>query len=148
MKTPLTAVTTREDERAGLPSKTKTWPMIAFVAAGGVVAWAVLHFSSAVTSPKQVEAPQAPPAQSIAAKNEATTYTSTVAENDVAAGHGLLEISAPGDSVILVDGTERGRGGATLPLWDGVHDVRVSGIEGDQHRAVEVRAGHVAHIKF
>ena len=148
MKTPLTAVTTREDERAGLPSKTKTWPMIAFVAAGGVVAWAVLHFSSAVTSPKQVEAPPAPPAQTVAAKNEATRYTSTVAEDDVAAGHGLLEISAPGDAVILVDGTERGRGGATLPLWDGVHDVRVSGIEGDQHRAVEVRAGHVAHIKF
>ena len=147
MKTPLTAVTTRDGERAGIPSKTKTWPMIAFVAAGGVVAWAVLHFSSAVTSPKQVEAPPAPPAQTAAAKNEATTYTTTVAE-DVAAGHGLLEISAPGDAVILVDGSERGRGGATLPLWDGVHDVRVSGIDGDQHRAVEVRAGHVAHIKF
>jgi DNA-binding response OmpR family regulator len=148
LKTPLTAVTTRDEDRAGVPSKTKTWPMIAFVAAGGVVAWAVLHFSGAITSPKQVEAPPAPPAHTTATKSEATTYTSTVAENDVAAGHGLLEISAPGDAVILVDGTERGRGGATLPLWDGVHDVRISGVEGDQHRAVEVRAGHVAHIKF
>ena len=34
MKTPLTAVTTRESELAGLPSKSKTWPMVAFVAAG------------------------------------------------------------------------------------------------------------------
>ena len=137
MKTPLTAVTTRESELAGLPSKTKTWPMVAFVAAGGVVAWAVLHFSAALTAPstKQVEAPQAPVAQ-------------TAAEDDVAAGHGLLEISAPGDAVILVDGTERGRGGATLPLWHGVHDVRISGVEGEQQRVVEVRAGHVAHIKF
>lgn len=148
MKTPLTAVTTRESELAALPSKTKTWPMIAFVAAGGVVAWAVLHFSAALASPKQVEAPPAPPAQTAAAKNEATTYTANVAQDDVAEGHGLLEISAPGDSVILVDGTERGRGGATLPLWLGVHEVRISGVDGEQQRVVEVRAGHIAHIKF
>jgi len=148
LKTPLTAVTTRESELAGLPSKSKTWPMVAFVAAGGVVAWAVLHFSAALASPKQVEAPQAPPAHTAAAKSDATTYTTTVAEDDVAAGHGLLEISAPGDAVILVDGSERGRGGATLPLWHGVHDVRISGVEGEQQRVVEVRAGHVAHIKF
>lgn len=150
MKTPLTAVTTRESELAGLPSKTKTWPMVAFVAAGGVVAWAVLHFSAALTAPstKQVEAPRAPQAQTAAAKNDVTTYTSTVAEDDVAAGHGLLEVSAPGDAVILVDGTERGRGGATLPLWHGVHEVRISGVEGEQQRVVEVRAGNVAHIKF
>jgi DNA-binding response OmpR family regulator len=150
MKTPLTAVSTREGEVAGLPSKTKTWPMVAFVAAGGVVAWAVLHFSAALTAPmpKQVEAPRAPAAQSTPAKNETTTYTNTVAEDDVAAGHGLLEVSAPGDAVILVDGTERGRGGATLPLWLGVHEVRISGVEGEQQRVVEVRAGSVAHIKF
>jgi DNA-binding response OmpR family regulator len=149
MKTPLTAVTTRESELAGIPARTRTWPMVAFVAAGGVVAWAVLHFASVLApAPKQTEAPQAPPAQTAAAKNDATTYTSTVAEADVAAGHGLLEVSAPGDAVILVDGTERGRGGATLPLWHGVHDVRISGVEGDQQRVVEVRAGHVAHIKF
>jgi DNA-binding response OmpR family regulator len=149
MKTPLTAVTTRESELAGIPSRTKTWPMVAFVAAGGVVAWAVLHFSAVLApAPKQTEAPQAPPAQTVAAKNDATRYTTTAVEDDVAAGHGLLEISAPGDAVILVDGTERGRGGATLPLWHGVHEVRISGVEGEQQRVVDVRAGSVAHIKF
>jgi DNA-binding response OmpR family regulator len=149
MKTPLTAVTTRDDEAAGLPSKSKhrAWPMVAFVAASGLVAWAVLHFSAA-QAPKAVEVvPPPPPAQTAAAANgDEVNYTAQA--NDLTAGHGLLEISAPGDAVILVDGTERGRGGATLPLWAGVHDVRISGAQGEPHRAVEVRAAQIAHIKF
>ena len=155
MKTPLTAVTTREEEAAGLPSKSKSraWPMVAFMAASGIVAWAVLHFSAAQTAPKAVEvappAPPAPPAQTVATTPVGeVTYTTPAIESDVATGHGLLEISAPGDAVILVDGTERGRGGATLPLWAGVHDVRISGAQGEPHRAVEVRAAKIAHIKF
>jgi hypothetical protein len=146
MKTPLTAVTTRDEEAAGLPAKrNKTWPMVAFVAATGFVAWAVMHFAGSSHLQKQVETAPPAPVQT-GATNENVTYTSP--DSDMATGHGLLEISAPGDAVILVDGTERGRGGATLPLWDGVHDVRISGAEGEQHRAVEVRAGRVAHIKF
>ena len=155
MKTPLTAVTSRDEEAAGLPTKSKSraWPMVAFMAASGIVAWAVLHFSAAPTAPKAVEvappAPPAPPAQTVATKKEGeVTYTTPAVESDVATGHGLLEISAPGDAVILVDGTERGRGGATLPLWAGVHDVRISGAQGEPHRAVEVRAAKIAHIKF
>ncbi len=150
MKTPLTAVTTREDDIAGVRSKSKsrTWPMVAFMAASGLVAWAVLHFSAAQHVTKQVEV--APPAEtaapSAAANGDAVNYTTQ--QNDLTAGHGLLEISAPGDAVILVDGTERGRGGATLPLWAGVHDVRLSGAQGEPHRAVEVRASQIAHIKF
>ena len=150
MRTPLTAVTTREDEAAGLPSRSRSraWPMIAFMAASGLVAWAVLHFSAA-PSAKHVEvAPPAPPAQIALPTNGEVTYTDTAVESDVASGHGLLEISAPGDAIILVDGTERGRGGATLPLWAGVHDVRISGAQGEPHRAVEVRAARIAHIKF
>jgi hypothetical protein len=69
-------------------------------------------------------------------------------ETDVSTGQGLLEISGPGDAVILVDGSERGRGGATLPLWSGPHDVRISGAEGEQGRSVEVKAGRVAHVRF
>lgn len=145
MRTPLTAVTTREEESAGLPAKRKAWPMVAFVAVTGVVAWAVMHFTGASHLTKQIETAPPAPVQT-GASSETVTYTSP--ESDMANGHGLLEISAPGDAVILVDGTERGRGGATLPLWDGVHDVRISGAEGEQHRAVEVRAGRVAHIKF
>jgi DNA-binding response OmpR family regulator len=150
MKTPLTAVTTQDDQAAGVPSRSKSraWPMmVAFMAASGLVAWAVLHFS-AQTAPKAVEvAPPPPPAQQATATNgDEVNYTTQ--QNDLTAGHGLLEISAPGDAVILVDGTERGRGGATLPLWAGVHDVRISGAQGEPHRAVEVRAAQIAHIKF
>lgn len=150
MKTPLTAVTTRDDEPAGLPSKSKhrTWPMVAFMAASGVVAWAVLHFSA--TAPKAAEVAPTPPAQTAqtAAATSKDDVAYTTQESELTAGHGLLEISAPGDAVILVDGTERGRGGATLPLWAGVHDVRISGVDGEPHRAVEVRAAQIAHIKF
>jgi hypothetical protein len=125
--------------------------MVAFMAASGLVAWAVLHFSAQV-APKAVEvAPPPPPAQTQAATTTVegeVTYTTPAVDSDVATGHGLLEISAPGDAIILVDGTERGRGGATLPLWVGVHDVRISGAQGEPHRAVEVRAARIAHIKF
>jgi DNA-binding response OmpR family regulator len=152
LKTPLTAVTTRDDEAAGLPSKRNAWPFVAFVAATGFVAWAVMHFAAGPPAAKHLEvAPPPPPAQTAPAANgrEEVTYTTpATTDGDVAIGHGLLEISAPGDSVILVDGTERGRGGATLPLWAGLHDVRISGGAGDQHRAVEVRSARVAHIKF
>ena len=150
MKTPLTAVTTREDEALGLRarSKSRAWPMVAFMAASGLVAWAVLHFSAAAHVTKQVEVapPAATTALTAAANGDDVNYTTQ--QNDLTAGHGLLEISAPGDAVILVDGTERGRGGATLPLWAGVHDVRLSGAQGEPHRAVEVRASQIAHVRF
>jgi DNA-binding response OmpR family regulator len=155
-KTPLTAVTTHgEDEIAGVPSRHKTWPMVAFVAATGVVAWAVMHFGLAATeAPKHVEvAPPSPSHTATAghgrdAGSEEVSYTNVPTEIDVATGQGLLEVSAPGDAVILVDGIERGRGGATLSLWAGSHHVRISGAEGEQARPAEVRAGRVAHLKF
>ena len=145
MKTPLTAVTTRDDA-AGLPAKRKAWPMVAFIAASGIVAWAVLHFSAASASKHVEVTPPPPPALLTVA--DGVTYSNVPTEIEVSTGQGLLEISAPGDAVILVDGSERGRGGATLPLWSGMHDVRMSGAEGEQGRAVEVRAGRVAHLKF
>jgi DNA-binding response OmpR family regulator len=145
-KTPLTSVSTQEESAAGLPNKRKAWPMVAFVAATGVVAWAVMHFSAAGAGKHVEVTPPAPPALLTVA--DGVTYSNVPTETEVSTGQGLLEISAPGDAVILVDGTERGRGGATLPLWSGAHDVRMSGAEGEQGRSVEVRAGRVAHIKF
>jgi DNA-binding response OmpR family regulator len=151
MKTPLTAVTTHEERPAGVPVKRKAWPMVAFVTATGIVTWAVMHFSMASSAPKQVEVAPPPPAQTapVAASNaDNVTYTNVPTAAEVATGQGLLEIAAPGDSVILVDGVERGRGGATLPLWAGTHDVRITGAEGDQIKAVDVRSGRVARVKF
>ena len=151
MKTPLTAVTTREDEAAGLPSKRRAaWPMVAFVAASGLVAWAVLHFSAAPPVAKQVEvAPPAPPAQTAAAKGTDEVGSTDAGTNiSLRGADSWRDLPLPGDAVIVVDGTERGRGGATLRLWAGVHDVRLSGAQGEPHRAVEVRAAQTAHIKF
>ena len=132
--------------------------MVAFVAATGVVAWAVMHFATTPPATKHVEtAPppaqtalssRAPHASGGSTKTDEVTYTNVPTETEVSTGQGLLEIAAPGDAVILVDGTERGRGGATLSLWAGAHDVRISGAEGDHSRAIEVRSGRVAHVKF
>ncbi|CAN5788353.1 hypothetical protein BH11MYX4_BH11MYX4_17150 [soil metagenome] len=147
-KTPLTAVTTQDERTAGIPAKRKAWPMVAFVAATGVVAWAVMHFSLATPAPKHVEtAPPAPVAVVIPGDPEGVSYTTVTAAN-VPAGQGVLEISGPGDAIILVDGTDRGRGGVTLPLFAGKHDVRISGAAGDTAKLVDVRPARVAHVRF
>ena len=147
-RTPLTTVTSNDETPAGVPSKRKAWPMVAFVAATGVVAWAVMHFSMNGPAPKSVETAPPAPVQIITAGDpEGVAYTTVVA-TDVPAGQGVLEISGPGDAVILVDGTDRGRGGVTLPLFAGKHDVRISGAAGDTAKLVDVRAARVAHVKF
>ena len=146
-KTPLTAVTT-QDDIAGLPAKRKAWPMVAFVAASGIVAWAVMHFSMAPPAPKHLETAPPPALTTFPGDPEGVTYSSVVATADVPAGQGVVEISAPGDATILVDGTDRGRGGVTLPLFAGKHDVRISGAAGDTAKLVEVRPAKVAHVKF
>ena len=147
-RTPLTAVTT-QDEVAGLPSKRKAWPMVAFVATTGIVAWAVMHFSMAAPAPKHSETAPPAPVQIITPGDpEGVTYTTVVTTSGVPAGQGVLEISGPGDAVILVDGTDRGRGGVTLPLFAGKHDVRISGAAGDTAKLIDVRPALVAHVKF
>jgi DNA-binding response OmpR family regulator len=147
-RTPLTTVTTRE-EPAGLPSKQKAWPMVAFVAATGIVAWAVIHFSLATPAAKQVETAPPAPAQIVTPGGpEGVTYTTIVVTAGVPAGQGILEISSASDAVVLVDGTERGVGGVTLPLFAGKHDVRIRHADGDITKLVEVRPALVAHVKF
>ena len=146
-KTPLTAVTSQE-EAAGVPAKRKAWPMVAFVAASGIAAWAVMHFSMAPPAPKHTETAPPPALTAFPGDPEGVTYTTVIATADVPAGQGVLEISAPGGAVILVDGTDRGRGGVTLPLFAGKHDVRMSGAAGDTAKLVEVRPAKVAHVKF
>ena len=146
--TPLTAVSSPDEAAAGLPARRKAWPMMAFVAAAGVVAWAVMHYSLASGGTKRVETATPPPAPMvIPGDQEGVNYT-TVTTTDIPAGHGILEISAPGDAVVLVDGTDRGRGRVTLPLFAGKHDVRVRGAAGDTAKLVDVRAARMAHVKF
>lgn len=150
-KTPFTSVTATSDEpAAGVPQKRRTWPMVAFIATTGVVAWAVLHFGTTGAHGTKSSEKAPPPAEisapAPAATGDEVTYTNAATEAALPSGQGVLDVSAPGDAVVLVDGAERGRGAATLPLWAGSHDVRVSGTSGDRGKTVEVRAGRVTHV--
>lgn len=146
--TPFTTV--KADEAAGVPKK-KVWPMAAFVVATGAVAWAVMHFSFAgQPTAKSTEraAPPAETAQVAAPADHDVTYTNAPAAANASIAQGAIEVSAPGDSVVLIDGTERGRGNATVPLAAGTHEVRISGGAGESSKSVEVKTGKVAHVKF
>lgn len=147
-KTPLTVVKTADDPRPA--PKTRILPMVAFAAATALVAYAVMHFAG----PRAIEHAQkaAPPPEPVAATTvqSATNveYTDMTETTATAANQGVLDVSAPGDAVILVDGTERGRGRATITIFSGTHDVRVESAAGDDRRQIEARAGKVAHVKF
>ncbi len=162
-KTPFATVTASvsEDQAAGVP-KRKAWPMVAFVAASGIVAWAVMHFSAGAPMPKQVEVapPPAPtedprdmipPPPPPAPKIEEAPYTPAANEAQLPAGHGVLEVAAPADAVVVVDGTERSRGAAKLPLASGAHDVRVrpqGGMADERGCTVDVRERRLTRAKF
>jgi DNA-binding response OmpR family regulator len=161
--TPLTAVTS--DEPSPAPPARKKWPMVAFLAASGVVAWAVVHFSTnPLGLPQQLQRQHAPvdelppPAATVipgdavrAAQDKADEvyYTPVSMEASLPADHGVLDVSAPEGSVVLVDGKERGRGSATLPMASGNHDVRVKRASAeDRECTIDVRTSRVAHVRF
>jgi DNA-binding response OmpR family regulator len=159
--TPFAAVTTTEDGPATAPSpRRKTWPMVAFVTATGIVAWAVLHFSTArgalpQMQQRQLEAPATemtlpPPAEKVSAANEANvvSYTS-VADGAVAPGQGVIEVSASVDAVVLVDGKERARGPAKVQAAPGSHDVRVRASSSEERGCtIDVHRSRAAHVRF
>ncbi|OJY15950.1 MAG: hypothetical protein BGO98_25195 [Myxococcales bacterium 68-20] len=163
--TPFASVTATEDDEAPAPSpapKRKKWPMVAFVAATGVVAWAVLHFStSSVSLPpqqqKQLEAPAPetplPPPAKTAASEDTTDkvfYTPVVTtETSLPAGHGVIDVSAPAGAVVLVDGKEHARGSTKVEASPGDHDVRVRhDSAGERAYTINVRTSRVAHVRF
>ncbi len=167
--TPFAAVTgTDEGEPTLAAAKTKRWPMVAFVAATGIVAWAVLHFStSSVSLPKQqqnqlFEAPPAEmslppkpkPATSMAVeqdKADKVFYTPVAPETSLPDGHGVIDVSAPEGAVVLVDGKERARGSAKVDAPSGNHDVRVRpphASANERAYTIDVRTSRVAHVKF
>jgi hypothetical protein len=45
---------------------------------------------------------------------EEITYTNIANGAEIPSGRGVLDVSAPGDAIVLVDGIDRGRGAATL----------------------------------
>jgi hypothetical protein len=164
--TPLTSATSDEGP-APAATKRRAWPMVAFLAATGVVAWAVLHFStSSIGLPRQLqrqqdpalEAVPPPPPTTLGDKDAKKTaedkadevyYTPVAPEATIPAGHGVLDVSAPEGAVVLVDGKERARGSATLPMSSGNHDVRVKRPSADESGCtIDVRTSRVAHVKF
>jgi CheY-like chemotaxis protein len=127
--------------------KRRAWPMVAFVTATGIVAWAVLHFSTGAALPKQQQAPQ--PAQEMpapAVKND-VYYTPITPE---VVGQGMIDVSAPADAIVVVDGTERSRGSTKVPMPTGQHDVRVRKASTSEERGctIDVHTSRVAHVKF
>jgi hypothetical protein len=148
-KTPLTSVKTYDEKAAGVPQKRKAWPMVAFVAATALVAWTVMHFSATGAGHAQKQPdPPAPVAPAPAPAAVGVDYTDVPADPSLPAGHGILEVSAPGDAIVLVDGVERGRGSAAVPLAPGAHGVRIQTLGGDDVRTVEVRSAKIARVKF
>jgi len=162
--TPFASVTasTASEEPVLTPAKNKHWPMIAFVAATGIVAWAVLHFStSSVSLPKQqqnqLQAPPPemplPPASAARAglqdKADQVFYTPVAPETSLPDGHGVIDVAAPEGAVVLVDGKERARGPAKVPAPSGNHDVRVRQTNANERAyTIDVRTSRIAHVKF
>jgi len=161
-KTPLTTVTTSEPPRPAAPKRSRSVSMVAFVAACAGAVWAFAHFAG--NEPKAPPAAEVAPPPAVtqlpAPKSEEVYYSNVATGADLPAGHGVLDVAAPADATVVVDGTERGHGGATIPVAEGKHEIRVkkaqaqattttsSSSAGDDMCTVEVRAGKVAHKRF
>jgi hypothetical protein len=162
------AIETRTEEadpKADVP-RSKAWPMVAFIAASGVVAWAVMHFSANAPAPKQVEVSPPPPVTSerdfipppppAEPKIEESAYEPGANEAKLPEGHGVLEVTAPAGTTVVVDGTERSTGAAKLPIASGSHEVRVKtpspstddSSTKERGCTVDVHASRVARVRF
>lgn len=154
--TPFASVTT-ENPPPVPPAKRKKWPMVAFIAATGVVAWAVLHFSTATGSaPTMQNQTQPPPAEtkllapqtksmdpadepSEADAKEATPATAAAADNGA---------TAP-DAVAPTNAKERARGSATPPARAGKQEARPRKPAADERGCtIDAHSSRVAHVKL
>ncbi len=144
-KTPLTSVKAAEpkpDARSTQGAGRKAWPMIAFIAATALVTWVVMRHGAEQAPAKAAESAPPPPAAETVPKADDAPDVS------LPPGQGLLEIAAPADAPIVVDGTERGHGVASVAVPAGAHEVRIKSSAGEDGRSVDVRAGKIARVKF
>jgi hypothetical protein len=142
LETPFASVTeTAEETPPPLPKKKWHWSIFSFFAIVCVGLFAMNKFAVKRVAPATSTAAAPPPAA-----EAVPTYTP--AEGDVPPGHGVLEVAAPPDAVVVVDGKERARGHAKLPITSGAHDVRVRTSSDERGCGVDVRASRVVHVKF
>ena len=140
-ETPFVAVAETSQEEHAPPKKKTRWSLFAFFAVCGIALFAMNKFAVRHPAPKASAAAPPPVTESI-------PTTDGPAEGDVPAGHGVLEVAAPPDAVVMVDGKERARGHAKFPMTTGAHDVRVRTSSDERGCGVDVRASRVVRVKF
>ncbi|MBX3228716.1 MAG: response regulator [Labilithrix sp.] len=156
--TPFEAVTD-DGAPAPAPPKKRAWPMLAFITATGVIAWSVLHFSTSLPKQQESQPPavemKLPPAAETALERAAEQdradevfYTVLAAETQVAEGEGVIDVTAPPDAVVLVDGKERAKGSAAIPASAGKHAVTVKKDKEEHDCTIDVRMSRAAHVRF
>lgn len=152
--TPPATITTTSAVKADEIPKKKAWPMIALLTATVVIGWAALQWSQSSGRPQTAPRAEPPAVETkLDGDDGRVDYVTLTQEAEVPSGQGVLQIDAPEGVNVHVDGTDRGRGAVTVPLWAGSHDVRLdSGVatsgQPRQGRLVEVRAGRVARLRF
>ncbi|MCW5835493.1 MAG: hypothetical protein KIS78_24030, partial [Labilithrix sp.] len=82
-------------------------------------------------------------------KADGVFYTPVASGTALPAGHGVIDVSAPSDAVVLVDGKERARGSAKVPAEPGSHDVRVRrDAAAERAFTIDVRTSRIAHVRY
>lgn len=148
VETPFEAVTetAEQEDPPVIPKKKSRWSIFAFfsVCAAGLLA--MNHF--AVSRPARAEAQPAPAAPPPPAVEVIPAPEEPADQGDVPPGHGVLEVAAPPEAVVVVDGKERARGPAKLPITTGSHEVRVKTTNDERGCGVDVRESRVVRVKF
>jgi CheY-like chemotaxis protein len=154
--TPLPSVTTTSAP-SPKASKRKSWSLFAFFATTLALSWGVAHagaqaFASSSPSacdlgtslPERGQAPKA-----VLTVAEEVIYTPITDESELAAGKGAIDVTAPSDAVVLVDGKEQARGTTYIQASPGNHDVRIRRQDAEERGCtIDVRSSRTAHVKL
>jgi DNA-binding NarL/FixJ family response regulator len=154
--TPLPSVTTTSAPSPKAPKK-KSWSLFTFFAATLALCWGVAHagakaFASSsstacelgASSAERGKAPKA-----VLTVAEEVTYTPITDESELSAGKGAIDVMAPADAVVLVDGKEQARGSTRIQASPGNHDVRIRRQDAEERGCtIDVRSSRTAHVKL